>query len=136
MPEMITATELLRDAKRILLGGRWTKGTLARSRDGAEIMPWKVEACRFCLVGALARAYFERTGDTDLVPMRDIPALKEALARLASAIRHRTGHRYQGKGLAWIAGSFNDSSRTFYDDVLDVLSEATGEGGDGGNTHG
>src|SRR5438128_2741554 len=41
----------------------WAKGVLARNSSGKEVAPWDKSARRFCATGAIARAWFDLTGE-------------------------------------------------------------------------
>lgn len=53
----MTTIEILRAAKALIdEPGKWTKNTEARDRGGEPTYPDGVDACSFCMVGAINRA--------------------------------------------------------------------------------
>jgi hypothetical protein len=81
---------------------RWTRGTLARNKQGEEVTPLSRSAIRFCLIGATHKLY----GDDRAV----LDALRAEVARR------------DGSGWLVLLGAFNDHAS--FDELLDVIKSA------------
>lgn len=107
MPNPLNA--ILRRAREIIADpARWTKGLLARDRTNHEVDLDHPSACKFCILGAVARAKIDLgyLGNNQVDPIR-------ILWEVCSEVQ--------------VTGSvhvFNDAPETKHEDVLRLLDAA------------
>jgi len=105
----LTAKEILKGARALLVEKGWTQGALARDPAGAAVSPYAPEAMCFCVEGALLRA------TVDLWP--DGEATRRALDIHDAYLMPRVPSGYGG------AFVLNDASDTV-DPILELLDKA------------
>jgi hypothetical protein len=102
------SVELLQRARDLVRKG-WSQRADARSAEGVEVRPWHETAVAWSLLGALVAALEERADDGRDLPLDDLAAALNELAR-----------RIDDDSLT----NWNDEPARTQDDVINMLEAA------------
>lgn len=117
MSEVVLKSVLTR-ARQLVVAG-WCQTDLAQEENGSPVLPWDGGACRYCLVGALARAAWDELGQP--VGGNNAAAVVEAIALSGDA-----QNELETMGLVkqWGAARWNDYRQRRQDQVVRLLDRA------------
>ena len=113
--------KILKEAREIITPeDRWTKGVLARDKQGDAISPDSIEAVCFCAMGAIDKAaYMQEYPLSSDVP--DIGA-GEIAAEVICLLGEEVNRRYRGGTIS--VNAWNDDPSTTHKDVLKMFDRA------------